>query len=683
MTPTTAQLIAALQPIISRVRTDVTAIKVPEGGSRWVNEPLTTARLTKHIEGGLPRGCCPIKAGESVTSLAVLDLDSHKGAVTWAGMSEAARQITDACAMEGVHLIPFRSSGGKGMHLFALWDTPQDAYSVRQFFVGMLAIAGFASGTKGVQFNEIEVFPKQNNVPVCGFGNQFILPLAGASEPLDFLFEPLGRHAVCDLQWPISDPVPIATKPEPPVFTGALTADFAQLQRHLAAIPNTDDKELDYDQWRNVIFAIHHETGGSPDGLALAHAFSAKASKYDPDLLDNRIWPYITSDRDSAITGKTIGFMAREHGYVEDVSDDFDVVQEEAASTDRGHHSKLNKFQPIQAADFAIQTPTHWLVKGILPAGGPSPTLAVMYGASGSGKSFQATDMACAIARGVPWRDCRTHKGRVAYVCAEGAGGYRKRLQAYALHHGIELSALDVWVIPAAPNLLDGDDVRALIHALLSIGPLVLVIVDTLAQATAGGNENSGEDMGKAIGHCRTISEVIKCLVMLVHHSGKDDSKGARGHSSLKAAADTELEVVRGKDTRAMRVSKQKDGEDGQDMGFSLVAVPLGHDTDGDLITSCVVSHNSSTVADARKAGKKLGSIEAVVMQTLLDGEELASGGMDRESLLVAAAAKLEVEDGKRDRRREVASRALNELLKNGSIKNEGGILKPTQGDAL
>jgi hypothetical protein len=364
-------------------------------------------------------------------------------------------------------------------------------------------------------------------------------------------------------------------------------------------------------------------------------------------------------------------------GYVHDVSADFDVVEDDLSDKPEHLSDKRNKFQPIHAAEFAIQTPTHWLVKGILPAGGTSPTMAVMYGASGSGKSFQATDMACAIARGIPWRDCRTTKGRVAYICAEGAGGYRKRLQAYALHHQINLTELDVWVIPAAPNLLEGDDVRGLIHALLSIGPLALVIVDTLAQATAGGNENSGEDMGKAIGHCRTISEVLHCLVMLVHHSGKDDTKGARGHSSLKAAADTELEVVRGKDTRAMRVSKQKDGEDGQDMGFSLIVVPVGHDSDGDPITSCVIAHNSSTVADARQAGKKLGSVEAVVMQVLLDGEDMASGGMDRESLLGASIAKLERGESIKDRRREVATRALKELLSNGRVKNEDGIVKP------
>lgn len=672
----TEQLIAALEPIISRVRTDVTAIKVPEGGSRWVNEPLTKARLTKHIEGGLPRGCCPIKAGESTTRLAVLDLDSHKGAVTWAGMADAAARVTGACAMEGVTLIPFRSSGGKGLHLFALWDGPQDAYSVRQFFVNMLAIAGFKSGTKGVQDGEIEVFPKQNSVPVGGYGNQFILPFAGASVPLSETFEPRDRDAAID--WPISLPVPFVEKPPAPEFTGATSTEFKQLQKMLEAIPNCDNLELDYDQWRNTIFAIHHETQGSPDGLALAHVFSAKSAKYDPDLLDNRIWPYITSDRDAAITGRSIGYMAREHGYVEDVTDDFDVVHVDAVFTNGEHVEKSNKFKPIHAADFAIQTPQSWLIKNILPAGWTSATLIVMYGASGSGKSFQATDMACAIARGIQWRDCRVTKGRVAYICAEGAGGYRKRLRAYAIHHGIELSALDVWVIPAAPNLLEGDDVRALITALLSLGPLALVIVDTLAQATAGGNENSGEDMGKAIGHCRTISEVLHCAVMLVHHSGKDDTKGARGHSSLKAAADTELEVVRSDDQRAMRVSKQKDGEDGQDMGFALETVPVGTDEGGDVITSCIVTHNTNTVADVRKAGKKLGKVEDTVMQVLLDGEDLASGGMDRESLLVAAIEKLPKGEGKRDRRREVAARAIDELLKSGRVVNAAGVLKPT-----
>lgn len=672
MSVTTEQLVAALRPITSRVRRDVTAIKVPEGGSRWGKEPLNKARLAKHIEGGLPRGCCPIKAGESTTRLGLFDLDSHKGATPWPEMVDVARRIIDIAMVEGISLIPFRSSGGKGIHLFALWDAPQDAYSVRQALAGVLAACGLKSGTKGVAEGEVEVFPKQNSVPAAGYGNQFILPLAGMSTPLSYDLAVLDRDAIIDMGWPSSSPVTVFTPPAPPTYTCQPTTEFAALQAQLAAISNSGDDELDYDPWRNVVFAIHHETQGSAVGLALAHEFSSRSAKYDPELIDERIWPYITSDRDSAITGRSILFMAREHGYLEDVTDDFDVLPAEDVSPTHTHEH-LARFTPLQAATFSVSGSTKWLIKGILPAA----DLAVLYGASGSGKSFIALDMAMAIARGVPWRGHRAPKGRVAYVCAEGAGGFRRRLQAYAHQYAIPLDQIDLFVIPAAPDLLKGDDVRALIKALKEAGQWALVIMDTFAQVMPGGNENSGEDVGKALGHCKTINAVLGCPILLIHHSGKDETRGARGWSGLRAACDTEMEVIRANHERVLSVTKQKDGEEGQEHGFKLLTVVLGEDEDGEDITSCVVEHTDGTTKSVKKAARKLGPVEELINQSLLEGLDLATGAMEREELLAATIEKLDVSEGKRDRRRQRAVRALEDLVGAGRIKVAGSRCSP------
>jgi hypothetical protein len=366
-------------------------------------------------------------------------------------------------------------------------------------------------------------------------------------------------------------------------------------------------------------------------------------------------------------------------GYEEDLADDFDdiSVQDGDPFTVREQSEKLNKpkFTPIHASQFAEERATSWLIKGVLPAALGAPVLAVMYGASGSGKSFKATDMAIAIARGIPWRGHRVTQGCVVYVCAEGAGGYRKRLKAYAKHHNIALEDIDVFVIAAAPNLLEANDVSALIRAIHPLGPVVLVVIDTLAQATAGGNENSGEDMGKAIGHCRTISEVLNCTVLLVHHSGKDDTKGARGHSSLKAAADTEFEVVRTEERRAMRLSKQKDGEDSLDMGFGLKIIDLGEDPDGDPITSCVVEHNEDTVADVRASkDDRAGPVEHAMLDVLDAGSGLTDDPrMLREELLEQTKERLEWDGQKRDQRRGRAVKALKNLLKKGVLEDQNG----------
>ena len=321
-------LALALQPLTSRVRTDVTAVKA-NGKQAWTNEPLDTARLMRHVNGvGPARGCCPIKEGESVTMVGLYDLDSHKGEVSWDGMAGFADRITNAAGMLGLEAIPFRSSGGNGIHLIFIWDEPQDAYSVRQTLKGILESLGLRDGAGGLVDGEVEVFPKQDSVAVGGRGNQFILPLAGKSEPLLPLagYEPMGKEAAIGMVWPTSEPVPVADKAVRAVVTlGEDIVGLEVLRSALRGIPNSGLDELDYDGWRNIIFGIHADTGGGEDGLALAHEFSAKSSKYDPDFLDNRVWPYI-KDRDGGISGRTVLAKAREYGWQEDISHMFEVI---------------------------------------------------------------------------------------------------------------------------------------------------------------------------------------------------------------------------------------------------------------------------------------------------------------------------------------------------------------------
>lgn len=182
-------LIAALLPLVRRVRTDVTAVKKSDG-SRWTSQPLTRERLAQHVNGGPARGVCPIKAGESVTMVALLDFDSHGGETDWTAMSLAVGRVVDQLEIvHGMSPVLFRSSGGKGVHLYLLWDQAQDAYSVRQFLKGVLESVGLKDGARGVVNGEVEVFPRQDAVGDKGYGNQFIMPLAGASVPLKLVDE--------------------------------------------------------------------------------------------------------------------------------------------------------------------------------------------------------------------------------------------------------------------------------------------------------------------------------------------------------------------------------------------------------------------------------------------------------------------------------------------------------------
>ena len=197
---------------------------------------------------------------------------------------------------------------------------------MRRALADVLHDCGLKPGTGGVSEGEIEIFPKQDSVPIDGFGNMFVLPLAAASVPLD-TFE-LGDYTKEDaigMDWPLSAPVLLVNKPPVTISTTDIPVELDDLRKALDAIDNAGDG-LGYDDWRNVVFALHHETQGGGDGLALAHAFSARSGKYDPDFLENRVWPFVKSERDTAITGRTILKMARDAGWTEDVTARFDVI---------------------------------------------------------------------------------------------------------------------------------------------------------------------------------------------------------------------------------------------------------------------------------------------------------------------------------------------------------------------
>ena len=148
-------------------------------------------------------------------------------------------------------------------------------------------------------------------------------------------------------------------------------------------------------------------------------------------------------------------------------------------------------------------------------------------------------------------------------------------------------------------------------------------MVDTTAAVMAGGDENSGKDMGRIIANCKRLhhDNVNHPLVCLIHHSGKDAAKGARGWSGIRAACDAEMEIVRDGHSRIATVTKMKDGEDyGLEFGFCLKTV----DEDGDTVSSCVVEEVILPPKGERKVSASSGEsdvLDWVEAQHALNGE--------------------------------------------------------------
>lgn len=287
----------------------------------------------------------------------------------------------------------------------------------------------------------------------------------------------------------------------------------------------------------------------------------------------------------------------------------------------------------ITEADDELQE----IVQGALTAGGMS----VGYGESNSGKSYLFSHLAFCMTRGVPWLGRQLQKGAVLYVAGEGAASIRRRLRAHERHFNCKVGAFGL--IPHALSLLDGSaDVEELVakirEAQSEVGEsVILVIVDTLARAMAGANENASEDMGRLVRAGDRIREETGAHVLWVHHSGKDQAKGARGHSSLRAALDTEIEVTADVATKVhtAAITKQRDLDtNGMRLSGKFVPVELGTSQWGDPITACAVEDAAAPPPRVKRAA--LGRVQQAIVGVLAGRGDM---------LVREVAAKLQPQD--------------------------------------
>ena len=259
----------------------------------------------------------------------------------------------------------------------------------------------------------------------------------------------------------------------------------------------------------------------------------------------------------------------------------------------------VKRFKLLTIPEVLNQPDSSWLVKGLLPASG----IGAIYGASNSGKSFLVIDLLMSLCLGWSWFAFKVPKPRpVVYLALEGGGGIKNRLTAYLKHYGITAPANFRLIIDAFDIR---DQATDLLEAITEINPAI-VCIDTLNQSAPGSDENSNVDMSLIISKAKEISAAINGLVLLVHHTGKDISKGLRGHSSLNAALDIAIEVQNetAKNPKMFKVTKSKDGSCDISGAFKLKVVELGVDSDGDKITSCIVERDTVKVFEKLPTGK-------------------------------------------------------------------------------
>ncbi|WP_168732475.1 AAA family ATPase [Desulfovibrio desulfuricans] len=247
------------------------------------------------------------------------------------------------------------------------------------------------------------------------------------------------------------------------------------------------------------------------------------------------------------------------------------------------------KFTFQTAADIINALQQIDAIKGIIPSRG----IVVIYGPSGSGKSFLAVYMAYALGYGLAFFGFKTQVMIVVYINLEGS--LKKRLESLQADKKRNIPDNILFVTEPFHIIEDIESLAA------DIPEGAVVFIDTMNAASPGLDENSSRDMGLILEAAKKLQQITKGLVVIVHHSGKDASKGLRGHSSLYAAMDAVIEVGRNGDSRYWRLAKSKEGRDGIRRGFRLKSVGLGYDADGEPVTSCVVEEDNTPLQEEEK----------------------------------------------------------------------------------
>jgi len=283
-----------------------------------------------------------------------------------------------------------------------------------------------------------------------------------------------------------------------------------------------------------------------------------------------------------------------------------------------GRAADLNRaLIPLHAIKPVLKS--NYLVKGWLDRGASS----VVYGESNVGKTFFALDLAMHVAAAKTWHGCKVppsedYAGVVVYIACEGGSGIRNRIEAIRRERPdlMECTEIDggFLLLPTSVNFHGSDDAIALLRALEDSKRIGLIVIDTLARAMGAGDENTAKDMGSFIGNIDALRQETGAHVMVIHHSGKDRSRGARGSGSLRAAVDTEIELTRSDTVVMAETRKQRDMPADKVFAYTLRSVEIGTDEDGESVTSAVVEQSEPV-----KKMPKLSGQQKIAMQAFQD----------------------------------------------------------------
>ena len=297
---------------------------------------------------------------------------------------------------------------------------------------------------------------------------------------------------------------------------------------------------------------------------------------------------------------------------------------------------ELEKNRPhFERIGNAVISRLDWLVKKIIEAG----SLLMIFGDSGTFKSFIAIALAACIATGREFYGYPVKKGAVYYIAAEGSAGIIRRFQAWSQENGESIVNAPLYRYTAAPNLVD--NAETLIAALESsieeeTEPPALAIIDTWSRSL-GGDDSATTESAEGLNKLDTIRMKFPGLaILIVHHTGHTNKDRARGASLLHAAVDSEFRVEKNKDGIIILTNtKSKESELLPPMAFQPKGVNLLADKgryllneDGEIETSVVLDAIDYDAPAGENSG--LGKNQENILEILrnTEGQHMEAGDL-------------------------------------------------------
>jgi hypothetical protein len=415
--------------------------------------------------------------------------------------------------------------------------------------------------------------------------------------------------------------------------SGEPQAPLADVAAALAHIPN--NATMQWDDWNRIGMATWRATGGDEAGLEAWSAWSAKSPKHDGEACLDR-WNHFATSPPSKIGAGTLFFLARAAGWVRARPRDEPPPHDEVPEWHRGEAEadlrpeeqqakpeqkppergkRIGKLLLRSVADAAAAPPRDYYLKGLISPG----ELSLWWGDGGAGKTFFLLYMAYMLSLGRQVFGRRVKPVRVLYLGLEGEGGIEQRIEALRREHG---DAEGFAYVAQPVNLFSDEAAIADVKEAIRQHGAGIVFVDTLNRAIGEGSESGDSDMGRLRSTFDQIRYETSAHVAVVHHGGKDEARGPRGHSGLLFATDVTVKLAEGEmGSRSATVTRVKDGESGAVIGFKLRKIELGIDEDGDPIETAIAEETDTPAATAKpgKGSPKLHAEAVSLFQHITD----------------------------------------------------------------